>query len=178
MRSNLLSVTNFNFSPDTDGTYNVSITISSGNELQMWMPLKQASQTGKIARGSNEKVVPYLQWLNKLAADINLPKLIETNSFKKKTGTKYELEKEFFNWGIINKDEKDTNYSKDSYISFRLIFEIYNYRKINISYQQIENIKDLLEFYLSGDIKTMSNGDENEIEYFNYLKQLSLLGKK
>ena len=123
-------VTNFNFSPDTDGTYNVSITISSGNELQMWMPLKQASQTGKIARGSNEKVVPYLQWLNKLAADINLPKLIETNSFKKKTGTKYELEKEFFNWGIINKDEKDTNYSKDSYISFRLIFEILNNSQI------------------------------------------------
>jgi len=123
-------VTNFNFSPDADGTYNVNITISSGNELQMWMPLKQASQTGKIARGSNEKVVPYLQWLNKLAADINLPKLIETSSFKKKTGTKYELEKEFFNWGIINKDEKDTNYSKDSYISFRLIFEILNNSQI------------------------------------------------
>jgi hypothetical protein len=123
-------VTNFNFSPDVDGTYNVNITISSGNELQMWMPLKQASETGKIARGSKETVKPYLQWLNKLAADINLPKLIEIDSFKKKTGSKYELEKEFFNWGVINKDEKDTNYSKDSYISFRLIFEILNNSQI------------------------------------------------
>lgn len=67
---------------------------------------------------------------------------------------------------------------RDEYSVVRLIFDIYNYKKINISYPQIENIKDLLEFYLSGDIKTMSNGDKNEIEYFNYLKQLSLLGKK
>jgi hypothetical protein len=67
---------------------------------------------------------------------------------------------------------------RDEYSVVKLIFETYNYKKINISYPQIENIKDLLEFYLSGDIKTMSNGDENEIEYFNYLKQLSLLGKK
>lgn len=67
---------------------------------------------------------------------------------------------------------------RDEYSVVRLIFEIYNYKKINISYPQIQNIKNLLEFYLSGDIKTMSNGDQNEIEYFNYLKQLSLLGKK
>ena len=67
---------------------------------------------------------------------------------------------------------------RDEYSVVKLIFEIYNYKKINISYPQIQNIKNLLEFYLSGDIKTMSNGDQNEIEYFNYLKQLSLLGKK
>lgn len=67
---------------------------------------------------------------------------------------------------------------RDEYSVVKLIFETYNYKKINISYPQIQNIKNLLEFYLSGDIKTMSNGDQNEIEYFNYLKQLSLLGKK
>jgi hypothetical protein len=32
-------VLNFNFSPDTDGTYNVQIDVSSGNELQLWVPL-------------------------------------------------------------------------------------------------------------------------------------------
>ena len=67
---------------------------------------------------------------------------------------------------------------RDEYSVVGLIFQIYNYKQINISYPQIENIKSLLEFYLSGDIKTMSNGDKNEIDYFNYLKQLSLLGKK
>lgn len=115
-------VTNFNFSPDTDATYNVMIEISSGNELQMWMPLKQASEVGKISRYSNENAKPYNQWLNKLAADINLPKLISLGILKDEKKWK----KEFFNWGVVNKDEKDTNYSKDAYISFRLIIEILN----------------------------------------------------
>jgi hypothetical protein len=123
-------VTNFNFSPDTDGTYNITIEISSGNELQMWMPLKQASETGKISKASGTNVVPYLQWLNKLAADINLPKLINGSLGSKGKSGKYTFEKEFFNWGVINKDEKDTNYSKDSYISFRLIIEILNNSQI------------------------------------------------
>jgi hypothetical protein len=115
-------VTNFNFSPDVDGSYNVSITLSTGNELQMWMPLKQASDFGKISRASNNKTTPYQQWVNKLAADINLPKLVENGILADEK--KWKLE--FFNWGIVNKDEKDTNYSKDSYISFRLILEIIN----------------------------------------------------
>jgi len=86
-----------------------------------------------------------------------------------------------FKTGLSNIKQFYDNFlheDRDEYSIVRLIFETYDYKKINISYPQIENIKDLLEFYLSGDIKTMSNGDENEIEYFNYLKQLSLLGKK
>lgn len=134
-------VTNFNFSPDTDGTYNITIEISSGNELQMWMPLKQASETGKISKASGEAVTPYLQWLNKLAADINLPKLIN-GSLSQKNAGKYIFEKEFFNWGVTNKDEKDTNYSKDAYISFRLIFEI-----LNNSQLFTNKPKQIKEFY-------------------------------
>jgi hypothetical protein len=115
-------ITNFNFSPETDGTYNIMIEISSGNELQMWMPLKQASETGKISRYSGENTKPYDQWLNKLAADLNLPKLIDKGILKDEKKWKNE----FFNWGVVNKDEKDTNYSKDAYISFRLILKIIN----------------------------------------------------
>lgn len=86
-----------------------------------------------------------------------------------------------FKTGLSNIKEFYSKFMKedrDEYSVVGLIFQTYNYKKINISYPQIENIKDLLEFYLSGDIKTMSNGDKNEIEYYNYLKQLSLLGKK
>jgi len=119
-------VTNFNFSPDVDGTYNVMIELSTGNELQMWMPLKQASETGKIPRNSQNKTTPFQQWVNKLAADINLPKLVDLGILKDEKKWKNE----FFNWGVINKDEKDTNYSKDSYISFRLILEIINSSQI------------------------------------------------
>jgi len=86
-----------------------------------------------------------------------------------------------YNTGLSNIKQFYDNFlheDRDEYSVVKLIFEIYNYKKINISYPQIENIKNLLEFYLSGDIKTMSNGDKNEIEYYNYLKKLSFLGKK
>ena len=117
-------VLNFNFSPDTDGTYNVQIEVSSGNELQMWVPLKQASPVGKLAKASQDTTESYKQWMNVIAADVNLPKLIDNGKF-----TKDYIESELFNWGIINVDEKDTNVSKDPYISFRFILDIMNAAK-------------------------------------------------
>ena len=119
-------VLNFNFSPDTDGTYNVQIEISSGNELQMWVPLKQSSPVGKLAKASQESTERYKQWMNVIAADVNLPKLINDTKFQSADYIKSEL----FNWGIINTDEKDTNVSKDPYISFRFILDIMNSSKI------------------------------------------------
>lgn len=119
-------VLNFNFSPDTDGTYNVQIEISSGNELQMWVPLKQSSPVGKLAKASQESTETYKQWMNVIAADVNLPKLINDTKFQSADYIKSEL----FNWGIINTDEKDTNVSKDPYISFRFILDIMNSSKI------------------------------------------------
>mgnify|MGYP001004839542 CR=1 FL=1 len=116
-------VTGFNFSPDTDGTYNVMIEISAGNELQMWMPLKQASDEGQTKRASKNKIEVYDQQVNKLAADINLPKLA-------KILPKKDWQNEFFNWNMVNKNEKDTNYSKDEYISFKLILYIINNSQI------------------------------------------------
>ena len=138
-------VTNFNFSPDTDGTYNVMIEISTGNELQMWMPMKQASDTGKISRYSGPNTTPYQQWLNKLAADINLPKLVELGILKDENKWK----KEFFNWGVANKNEKDTNYSKDAYISFRLILEILNKSQLFSNKE-----KQITEFYYEDEALT------------------------
>jgi hypothetical protein len=119
-------VLNFNFSPDTDGTYNVQIEISSGNELQMWVPLKQSSPIGKLAKASKESTETYKQWMNVIAADVNLPKVIKDTKFQSADYIKSEL----FNWGIINTDEKDTNVSKDPYISFRFILDILNSSKI------------------------------------------------
>ena len=37
-------VTGFTYSPDADGTYNINLEISAGNELQLWMPIKQANE--------------------------------------------------------------------------------------------------------------------------------------
>jgi len=112
-------VTNFNFSPDIDGTYNINMEISAGNELQLWMPIKQAnSKNSNQNQDTNTAIDDYDTYLNKLSADLNVPELKDV--FKIKS----DWEKEFFNWGISNEKQKDTKYSKEAYISFKLILKI------------------------------------------------------
>jgi hypothetical protein len=123
-------ILNFNFSPSTDGTYDIQMDISSGNELQMWVPLKQSSPVGKLAKASEESTESTQQWMNVIAADVNLPKLIFNSKF-----TKQYIKSELFNWGVINVDEKDTNVSKDPYISFRFILDIMNAAKTLQNYK-------------------------------------------
>jgi hypothetical protein len=113
-------VTNFTYSPDTDGTYNINLEISAGNELQLWMPIKQANPTNTNQNQSTDAAIDaYDTFLNKLAADLNYPDL-------KNVIPKRDWEKEFFNWGISNEKQKDTKYSKEAYISFKLILHILN----------------------------------------------------
>lgn len=116
--------TNFTFSPEADGTYNINLTVSAGNELQLWMPTKQAeekSQTKK--KGNKQKPVTYTTWVNKLSADLNLGKLGGPTGI---LSDKTKWENEFFNWGMLNTTQKDTTFSKNMYISVRLILEIVN----------------------------------------------------
>jgi hypothetical protein len=113
-------ITGFNFTPDADGSYNINLEISAGNELQLWMPVKQAnSKNSNKNQDSNAKIDEYETFLNKLSADLNNPKL-------KNVFPKDKFKNEFFNWGIKNEQQKDTKYSKESYISFKLILEILN----------------------------------------------------
>jgi hypothetical protein len=114
-------VTNFTMAPDTDGTYNIMLEISAGNELQLWMPIKQANSKGTTAKQNNsQNESEYQMWLSKMAADLNLPDI------KKIFAKESDWKKEFFNWGIINTKQEDTKYSKNSYISFRFILELLN----------------------------------------------------
>ena len=84
-----------------------------------------------------------------------------------------------FNTGISNIKQFYVKFlrgeDRDEYSVVRKIIEIYDYNKI--TYNQIQNIKNLLELYLTGDVETMCNGDKDEIEEFNYLKQLSFAMK-
>lgn len=109
-------VTDFTYSPSEDGTYDVDLEISSGNELQLWMPIKQS--TGKSAQSRKDlKAAPYQTWLNKVYADFNLPKLIEGYSEK-------DWKSEFFNFGMINQQEKDKTVSYKPYVSFKFVLEL------------------------------------------------------
>lgn len=114
-------VSNFNYSPQSDGTFNVMLEISAGNELQLWMPIKQSTDSGKsTVKDTSERPTPYQTWVGKLAADLNNPK------FVKILGNQTDWEDEFFNWSAINSTQKDTTFSKDAYISFRLILHLLN----------------------------------------------------
>ena len=114
-------VTNFTMAVSDDGTYNIMMEISAGNELQMWMPIKQSKPKSKtLTQDANVvNLKPYQTWVNKLAADLGVPNLVDEFADSK-------WEKEFFNWGIINAKAEDTKISKKLYISFRLILHIIN----------------------------------------------------
>lgn len=114
-------VTNFSYTIESDGSYDVKLEISAGNELQLWTPIKQ----GKLYAITSTKKAPvtddYKSWVAKLISDFNFPVDVLTDKLKKDKW--YE---DFFNWGLINNDAKDETYSKTPYISFRLILHLLN----------------------------------------------------
>lgn len=114
-------VTNFSYTIESDGSYELKLEISAGNELQLWTPIKQ----GKLYAITSTKKAPvtddYKSWVAKLISDFNLPVDVLTDKLKKDKW--YE---DFFNWGLINNDAKDETYSKTPYISFRLILHLLN----------------------------------------------------
>jgi len=132
-------VTNYTFSPQEDGTYDIMLEVSAGNELQLWMPVKQAKENAKGKKSSNDAAVTGFQsWVNKIAADMNEEPLA-------KEITEKDDKNEFFNWGVINEKQEDSKFSKDAYISFRLIMKIIS--KLSV-YKESE--KNLIVAYTLG----------------------------
>jgi hypothetical protein len=121
-------VTNFNVTYNSDDdTYKVSLTISSGNELQMWMPLKQQSAVKTGIPGSRTQSTTKKNdastWMLKLCSELKLPADL-TEKFVNEAIGKYK--DEFFNYGkTADKNDKDSA-NNDEYISFKLILDILN----------------------------------------------------
>lgn len=117
-------VTDFTYSPQEDGTYDVDLEISAGNELQLWMPMKQSNKDSTTAKKDKSPkpptYTPYQTWLRKISADFNLPSVLDEKSLPKK-----DWENEFFNWHMMNAKDKDKVVSFDSYISFKLISQLF-----------------------------------------------------
>ena len=110
-------VLTYSFAVDADGTYNVSLEVSAGNELASQLLSQSAKPEGK----KSAKVVKgdVKSYIAKLAEDIDKSLSTTFQDTKK-------WEKEFFNWGIEEKKAEDNTISKTPYISFRLILEIIN----------------------------------------------------
>jgi hypothetical protein len=127
------NVTNYTFSPQEDGTYDIMLEVSAGNELQLWMPVKQAKPAAKGSKPSNDpNVTGFQSWVKKIAADMNEPPL-------EKVIIEKDDKNEFFNWGVLNEKQEDTKFSKDQYVSFRLLMKILNNIQV---YKQSKNILD------------------------------------
>jgi len=133
-------VTEFTYSPVEDGTYDVDLTISAGNELQLWMPMKQSNADSSIPKKDRVVEHPFNTWLRKISADFNLPRILELDETK--------WSNEFFNWHMMNAKEKDKVVSFDAYISFKLIKEL------------LQNSQNLKIYKSTGD------KDKIEINYF------------
>lgn len=113
-------VTGFSYQPAEDGTFDVDVEISSGNELQLWPAYKSAKGSSNVNKQNKIKVENYKSFIAKVAADLNLS--ILNDIFKDEKVWKQE----FFNYGITNEKQKNTVVSKTPYISFKAIIEIIN----------------------------------------------------
>lgn len=133
-------VTNFTYSPAEDGTYDIDLKISAGNELQLWMPMKQSNKDSNTTKGNVVQEPAFNTWLRKVSADFNLPGILSLDEAKWKN--------EFFNWDMMNAKDKDKVVSFDAYISFKLIKEL------------LQNSQNLKIYKSSGD------KDKIEIAYF------------
>jgi hypothetical protein len=118
-------VTDFTYSPAEDGTYEINIEISAGNELQLWPALKSAKDSALTLKKNEKKITNYQSFIQKIAADFGRPDF-ESQVFKDDNIWKNE----FFNYGITNLEQKNTTVSKTPYISMKVIIEIINKLKL------------------------------------------------
>lgn len=124
------TVTNFSVTFDSkSNTYKVNLELSSGNELQLWRIIKQNIRTEEDTTATNNSTVShqnplsYQSWINRISSDLALS---DKDSISKLLEDDKKWKKEFFNWGIINKDDATQKFSKTEYISMKLILEICN----------------------------------------------------
>ena len=118
-------VTDFRYSPAEDGTYEINIEVSSGNELQLWPAVKSAKDSALTLKKNEKKIENYKSFIQKIAADFGRPDF-ESKVFKNDNIWKNE----FFNYGITNLEQKNITVSKTPYISMKVIIEIINNLKL------------------------------------------------
>jgi hypothetical protein len=118
-------VTNFSYSPQEDGTYDIDLQVSAGNELQLWPAIKAAREKTTTARKNNTPITNYKSIISKISIDLGIEEL-KTKVFADEAKWKNE----FFNYGITNEKQKNTTVSKTPYISMKVIIEIINNLKI------------------------------------------------
>ena len=130
-------VTNYSFGIEADGTYNVSLTISQGNQMSLAIPVNIGNKDSQVAANSKKEVPTFDQWISQLVADLNISKASLDASEK-------DYKNEFFNWDKVNNTKEDETAADERYISLRFILT----KLMNYSLNQNGYEKDTFEFKL------------------------------
>jgi hypothetical protein len=141
-------VTNFNITYESaDNVYKVTLEISSGNELHLWMPYKQnaarkdAQNPSSTATNTPAPKPGAETWMSELCGKLILSEK-STQDFISKAEKEYA--KEFFNWGVTSQTTTTEAASKESYVSFKLILNMMN--SMNIIKYGEDSVVDLKVF--------------------------------
>jgi hypothetical protein len=119
-------VTDYSFSIDTDGTYNVNIEISQGNQITLAIPHSVPTEKSKTETAPKDlEFTPIDQIKELIVADFNLDSSLFNEMLEKtkpEHGGGWDLD--WFNFLKVNKEQQDTVASSDAYISLRFILKI------------------------------------------------------
>lgn len=123
-------VTDFNFGIESDGTYNISLEISQGNQISLAIPINISNNTAQTALSSKENVREFDQWISQLCADLNIEK-------SKLGASEADWKNEFFNWGKVSDTKQDETASSERYVSLRFILKkLMNYSLYEEGYEK------------------------------------------
>lgn len=151
-------VTSFSYSPQEDGTYDINIEVSSGNELQLWPAVKSAKTKNVVNRKDKTPISTYKSFIKKISSNLGIN---AESIFAKESVWKQE----FFNYGITNEKQKNTVISKTAYISMKAIIEIIN----NLKKIQVGGDTILVTYEYDGNPIIPVNSNPNIISTNEYV---------
>jgi hypothetical protein len=128
-------VTDYNFGIEADGTYNVMVEISQGNQMSLAIPVNIGNTTAAVGTAGTPKVPTFDQWIGQLVADLNISKTSLSAS-------EADWKNEFFNWDKVSDTKKDETASMERYVSLRFILK----KLMNYSLHETGYEKDTFKF--------------------------------
>ena len=126
-------VLDYNFSINDNGTYQIQLEITQGNQVSLAIPQNPTKQGSKEGTQIIPNPTSYDQIIELIATDFNLDK----ESLVKMLSAPHPVkggdwEKDWFNFLKVNKEQKQTTASSDAYVSLRFVLKILmNYILVN-----------------------------------------------
>lgn len=112
-------LTNYQYSIESNGTYNIRLEISQGNEYNLALPPRFETKYKNIATPSDKKGNEFVDWKKQIKNGL----VGMHDDFLDKLDEK-EWKNDFFNWKKVNEDKGDEAASNRKYLSLRFILKV------------------------------------------------------